>query len=117
MESSTCSPATTSLKESMPHQPTTFAFPKRQFEKSKLVMRSFQAGWFRSWTWLHYHEATDSAFCFLCAKAIREKKMSSGNADTAFVNNRDRDHSCILWHVFIVLFSISKYKHSYIARL
>ena len=56
--------AATSLEASKPHQPRTFSFPKRQFGKSKPVLRSFQAGWFGSWSWLHYHEATDSAFCF-----------------------------------------------------
>ena len=76
-----------------------------------------QAGWFHSWTWLHYHEATDSAFLFYMCKG-NQREMSSGNADTAFVSNRDRDYSCILWHVFIIiLLSISKYKRSYIARL
>ena len=94
MESSACTSnlaaaadAATSLEVSKPHQPRTFSFPKRQFGKSKPALRSFQASWFGSWSWLHYHEATDSAFCFLCAKAIREKKMSSGNADVAFVSD------------------------------
>ena len=54
----------TSLKVSVPHQPKAFTFPKRQFGKSKMVLRSFQAGWFHSWNRLHYHEATDSVFCF-----------------------------------------------------
>ena len=105
MESSACSnsataDAATSLEVSMPHQPRSFSFPKRQFGKSKPVLRSFQAGWFGSWSWLHYHEATDSAFCFLCAKAIRENKMSSGNANVAFVSDCDYDNYCMARHVF-----------------
>ena len=93
----------------MPHQPATFALPKSQFGKSKLV--GFTHG-------LDYiiMRLPIVPFCFICAKAIREK-MSSGNADTAFVSNRDRDYSWILWHIFIVLFNISMYKRSNTARL
>ena len=85
MESFACSSAVTALEVFMPHQPRVFTFPKRQFGKPKSVLCSFQAGWFYSWNWLHYHKATDSVFCFLCAKAIREKKISPRNADAAFV--------------------------------
>lgn len=102
MESYVCSSnlaaadAATSLEVSMPHQPP---FPNCQFGKSKPVLRSFQAGWFGFWSWPHYHEATDSAFCFLCTKAIREK-MSSGNANVAFVSDCDNDNYCMARHVF-----------------
>ena len=42
LESSTSSPVATSLEMSMPHQPATFFFPKRQFSisKPKFVVRS-----------------------------------------------------------------------------
>ena len=75
----------------MPHQPEAFTFQKCQFGKSKPVLHSFQAGWFHLWILLHYHEASDSVFCFLCAKAIKEKKISPGNADAGFVSNRKYD--------------------------
>ena len=42
--------------------------------------------WFHSWSWLHYDENNDTALCFLCCKAVREKKIKPGNADTAFVS-------------------------------
>ena len=72
-----------------PHQPTeTFSFPKRQFGKTKVVKRSCQASWFRSWSWLHYDETNDTVLCFLCWKAIYEKKITTiqGNSDDAFVS-------------------------------
>ena len=90
-----CSPAATSLEVSTPHQPT-FSFPKYQFGKFNPVVCSFQVGWFHSWTWLHYHEATDSPLnLFLCVRAIREKKISSGNANTAFISKFDFDYNYI----------------------
>ena len=61
-----------SLTEIRPHQPgPSFSFPKRSFGKTKVVQRSFQANWFRSWNWIHYEEAPDTALCFLCSKAIK----------------------------------------------
>ena len=54
LESSASSPVAiaTSLEVPMPHQPTTFSFPKRQFEisKSKFVIRcTIVSGY--SWFW------------------------------------------------------------------
>lgn len=46
-----------------PHQPLTFAFPKRSFGKKNAVLRSFQLDWFSKWPFLHYNEAKDAAFC------------------------------------------------------
>ena len=70
-----------------PHQPgPSFSFPKRSFGKTKVVQRSFQASWFRSWTWIHYEEATDTALCYLCSKAIKQKKINPGNVEAAFVS-------------------------------
>ena len=83
MESSTCASGSRPVEPLAPHQPASFSFPQRQ---KSVVLRSFQASWFRSWSWLHYNEATDSATCFLCAKAQREQKMNSKSADTAFVS-------------------------------
>ena len=52
LASSVSSPVATSLEVSMLHQPITFSFPKRQFSKSKSVVRLFQAGWSRSWSYI-----------------------------------------------------------------
>ena len=75
-------PETLGLK---PHQPgPSFSFPKQSFGKTKVVQRSFQASWFRSWTWIHYEEGTDTVLCFLCSKAIKQK-INPENAEAAFV--------------------------------
>ena len=44
-----------------PHQPLTFAFPKRSFGKKTPVFRSCQPSWFSQWPFLHYDEANDSS--------------------------------------------------------
>ena len=70
-----------------PHQPRTFAFPKRSFGKKTVVWRAFQAKWFDSYSWLHYDEANDIMFCHLCKQAATEKKlMASKCADEAFTS-------------------------------
>ena len=86
MASSSCASNSRPVEAVTPHQPASFTFPQRQFGKKTVVLRSFQSSWFRSWSWLHYNEATDSIVCFLCAKAHREQKLNSKNADTAFVS-------------------------------
>ena len=80
MESSSCASDSRPVEAITPHQPASFTFPQRQFGKKTVVLRSFQSSWF------HYNEATDSVVCFLCAKAHREQKLNSKNADTAFVS-------------------------------
>ena len=35
----------------------------------------FQASWFHRFSWIHYDATDDSAFCFLCCKAVKGKKM------------------------------------------
>lgn len=40
-----------------PHRPTSFSFPKKEFEKKQVVERSFQASWFKQHTWPHYNES------------------------------------------------------------
>jgi len=71
-----------------PHQPEFFSFPKKAFGKKKVVHRSCQASWFRSWRWLHYNESDDSLLCHLCCRAIKEKKIGikPGATDEAFVS-------------------------------
>ena len=87
MESSTCASDSRPVEALAPHQPASFSFPQRQFGKKSVVLRSFQPSWFRSWSWIHYNETTDSVTCFLCAKAQKEQKMTSKSADTAFVSD------------------------------
>ena len=49
-----------------PHQPSSFRFPKREFGNTLVMKRSFQRKWFDRWSWLHYEENLDLAFCFTC---------------------------------------------------
>ena len=49
-----------------PHQPSFFHFPQREFGKTSVVKRSFQRQWCDGWSWLHYDEDRDLAFCFTC---------------------------------------------------
>ena len=67
-----------------PHQPRSFSFPKRTFGKKAPVNRSFQASWFESHSWLHYDEANDAAFCYICMKAAKENKLTRCIVDQAF---------------------------------
>ncbi len=73
------------------HQPRSFDFPKRQFGKKNVVLRSFQCGWFDTWPWLHYDEGSDSVFYHnICLQAAtRQKAQMSAVAskmDKAFVS-------------------------------
>ena len=69
-------------------QPLQFDFPKREFGKTKIVRRAFQAQWFGKWRWLHYDCSRDLAFCHTCISAFRtgKLKLSSGNVkDSTFL--------------------------------
>ena len=57
--------------------PTTF--PKRTFGKKQPVNRAFQRSWFKTWSWLHYDEATDASFCYYCGKADQRGKLKATN--------------------------------------
>ena len=73
---------------SQPHQPpASFTFPKRSFGKKAPVLRSFQHAWFKQWTFLHYGEAKDVAYCHTCLLCFKEKRLRSDNADPAFVSS------------------------------
>ena len=56
-------------------QPFNITFPRREFGKSTPVKRSFQASWFNRFKWLHYDVGQDAAYCFICCKAVKEKKV------------------------------------------
>ena len=57
------------------YQPLHISFPRRQLGISSPVNRSFQAAWFGRFKWIHYDVGQDSAFCFVCCKAVKEKKV------------------------------------------
>ena len=68
------------------HPPASFVYPKREFGKKNAVKRSFQSSWFAKWTWLHYCENADVAFCHTCVLALKQKKMQLNRGDTSFVS-------------------------------
>ena len=68
------------------HPPDGFSFPKRPFGKKKIVWRSFQASWLKQWTFLHYDETKDLAYCHICVTAFKQKKMRESRADPVFVS-------------------------------
>ena len=67
-------------------QPRKLSFPKRKFGVKNPVERCFQPTWFDKWSWLHYREETDSAFCFVCTKAMVENKVRIRNMDITFIS-------------------------------
>ena len=71
----------------MPDQPRTMVFPRRQFGVSNPVNRCFQAAWFDRFKWIHYDSGQDCAFCFVCCKAVKDKKarLSSYTEDSFLV--------------------------------
>lgn len=50
-----------SLSLTSRNQPSNFTFPKRNFGNYQPA-QSFSPEWFQRFPWLHYNEATDSAF-------------------------------------------------------
>ena len=54
-------------------EPKKFNFPNKKFEKTKVIMRSFQPSWFEKWPWLHYNESEDSVLCHTYAKASHQQ--------------------------------------------
>ena len=62
------------LSHFKPHQPRSFAFPKRSFGKKTMVWRAFQPKWFDSHSWLHYDEAKDVAFSATSASRLQLKR-------------------------------------------
>ena len=71
---------------SSPHQPSAFSFPKRSFGKKNVILRPFQASWFRQWPFLHYDEACDLVYYHTCVMGFKENKVKAANADPAFVS-------------------------------
>ena len=69
-----------------PQPSASFVYPKRIFGKKNIVWRSFQQAWFKQWTWLHYDEANDLAYCHICVSALKQK-MKESNAEPSFVSS------------------------------
>ena len=66
----------------VPHQPVK-KFPATAYGTKK---RPFQFSWFKKWTWLHYDEVRDGAFCFVCIKALKEYKLTNASVEKAFIS-------------------------------
>ena len=77
------------------HQPCSCKFPQRDFGKTSVVRRSFQRQWFDRWSWLHYSEDKDLAFCFTCIVACTNDHLESDRClertfiSTGFSNWKD----------------------------
>ena len=67
------------------HQPTDH-ISKTVFWEDQSVQRSFQASWFKKWTFLHYIEDQDVVVCHTCASGFVENKIKAANADASFVS-------------------------------
>ena len=72
-----------------------FDFPLHEFGNTSVVKRSFQRQWFYRWSWLHYEEDLDLAFCFTCVTAYQNDLMHSSHCleptfiSTGFSNWKD----------------------------
>ena len=66
------------------HQPKLLVLPKQKYGNinvfSMIGLRNGHA-------WLHYNEFDDSACCFTCTTAIKEKKVKAGNMDACFISS------------------------------
>jgi hypothetical protein len=49
---------------------------EKRFANEKFS-RSFKAGWFSKWPWIHYLKDTDRAVCFVCCSAMEKKLISA----------------------------------------
>ena len=68
-----------------PHQPKAFTFQKHSLGKKQVEQRAFQPIWFAKWSWIHYDESSDSAFCHICVKAEGEGKLKASSKDITFI--------------------------------
>ena len=71
-----------------PHKPSKFKFPKRSFGQKTVVSRAFQGTWFLRWSWLHYVEDDDKAYCFHCVKAYQQNHLHSvGSLESVYISD------------------------------
>ena len=70
------------------HPPKTYKFPKWKFGSTVITEQSLQPQWCDSYKWLHYNKVADAAFCHLCMRAQRERKLlSSHRREPAFITS------------------------------
>ena len=62
-----------------PNQPMNFSFPGRNFGKQVIVRRKFNKDWFGKFSWLHYDESSDRAFCHTCIRAYNQECFTTAN--------------------------------------
>ena len=68
------------------HPSSAYKLPKRKFGTTVITERSFQSHWCDTYKWLHYDKTTDAAFCHVCMRAQKERKLlSSHRRDLAFI--------------------------------
>ena len=68
-----------------PHQPN-IVFPPRTFGKTKTTSRPFLKSWFTDYSWIHYDETADSAFCHVCIRAYNRGCISDKNLEPRFIS-------------------------------
>ena len=52
------------------------------------MKRSFQAQWFQRWSWLHYDEGKDLAFCYTCVRAYQQSHLQTCSLlEKAFISS------------------------------
>ena len=87
-----CSSSSSRYGSDLPVDPSSnFIFPKWEFVKTKTIKHSCQYSLFQKWNWFHYGENEDLVFCYVCARALRSKKMilNRGDARKGFCNWKD----------------------------
>ena len=68
------------------HQPSSVHFPQHEFGKTSVV-NCFQRKWFERWSWLHYDQDRDLAFCFLCVVACQKNLLQTAHClEQAFIS-------------------------------
>ena len=66
------------------NQPGGHSFPKRTFGKTSKKKCCFQSSWFDKFSWLHYDQKSDKAFCLLCIEAHQQGTISSSKFDKTY---------------------------------
>ena len=69
-----CVPDLDIIQLQSPNQPRSYSFPKRTFGKTSKKECCFHSSWFDKYSWLHYDEKSDMAFCFLCIKVHQQEQ-------------------------------------------
>ena len=72
------------MNDDKPNQPREFKFPSPHFGKEEEAGRTFQPHWFDKYSWIHYDQDSDAAFCHVCINALKKNMISSNKAEDAF---------------------------------